>query len=96
MSWRLFSKSVSKQNTDGALFKEPKNRFQGIDSASLCSLAESLPWNRFLGSLNIYKFGLRYGQVKRGKLALSDPSYTKLLAQGALHGTGVTGESGIF
>jgi hypothetical protein len=36
----------------------------GIDSASLVarragmiSLAESIPWNQFLGSLNIYKFG---------------------------------------
>jgi hypothetical protein len=28
------------------------------DSASLCSLAELIPWNRFLGSLNVYKFGL--------------------------------------
>jgi hypothetical protein len=32
----------------------------------------------------------------RGKLVLSDPSSTKLLAQGALHGDGVTGESGMF
>jgi hypothetical protein len=37
------------------LIKEPRNRFQGTDSASL---AESMNWNRFLGSLNDYKFGL--------------------------------------
>jgi hypothetical protein len=42
-------------------------RSPGIDSASQCSLAagtitlprlaESIPWNRFLGSLNVYQFG---------------------------------------
>jgi hypothetical protein len=26
----------------------------------------------------------------------SDPSFTKLLAQGALHGAGIPGESGMF
>jgi hypothetical protein len=71
-------------------FKEPKNQFQGTNSARLCSpagrydnpiptrfqaphgllinssaarlnsLAELIPWNRFLGSLNIYKYGLWY------------------------------------
>jgi hypothetical protein len=30
-----------------------------IDSARLQRLAEPFPWNRFLGSLNVYKFGLR-------------------------------------
>jgi hypothetical protein len=50
-----------------------QNQFQGIDSKesippiylawraatiTLHRLAESIPWNRFLGSLNIYKFGL--------------------------------------
>jgi len=32
-----------------------------IDSSSPCSLAGGYgkPWNRFLGSLNVYKFGLR-------------------------------------
>ncbi len=53
------------------------NRFQGIDSASLVGryaitrhtrlhrLAELIPWNRFLDSLNVYKFGLRakWGEV---------------------------------
>jgi hypothetical protein len=33
-------------------------RSPAVDSASLCSLAELIPWNRFLGSLNVYKFGL--------------------------------------
>ncbi len=33
-------------------------RSPGTDSASLCSLAESIPWNLFLGSLKVYKFGL--------------------------------------
>ncbi len=28
-------------------------------SARLHRLAESIPWNQFLGSLNVYKFGLR-------------------------------------
>jgi hypothetical protein len=60
-------------------FMEPRNRFQGMNSASLCSLAgrydnpiptrflaptdtyrlaESIPRNLFLGSLNVYKYGL--------------------------------------
>ncbi len=34
----------------------PRNRFRGLDSASLCSLAKSIPYNRFLDSLNVYKF----------------------------------------
>jgi hypothetical protein len=33
-------------------------RIQLIDSASIHRLAESIPWNRFLGSRNVYKFGL--------------------------------------
>jgi hypothetical protein len=35
-------------------FKEPLNRF-------LSWRAESIPWNRFLSSLNVYKYGLRTG-----------------------------------
>ncbi len=45
-------------------------RSSGIDSASRCSLAgrhdiynKSIPWNQFLGSLNVYKFGLGKAQV---------------------------------
>ncbi len=50
-------------------FMKPRNRFQGTDSASLWQiglwyrpdrihrLAELITWNRFLGSLNVYKFG---------------------------------------
>ncbi len=26
-------------------------------------LAKSIPWNRFLGSINIYKFGLYIGKI---------------------------------
>jgi hypothetical protein len=47
--------------------KEPRNQFQGIDSTSICSqgadatilhrLDEPIPWNRFLGSFKVYKFG---------------------------------------
>jgi hypothetical protein len=33
-------------------------RSPGIDTGRLHRLAESIPWNRFLGSLNVYKFGL--------------------------------------
>jgi hypothetical protein len=40
------------------LIKEPRNRFQRTDSATLCSLTESINWNRFLDSLNVYKFRL--------------------------------------
>jgi hypothetical protein len=34
-------------------------RSPGIDSKSIPSLAESIHWNRFQGSLNVYKYGLR-------------------------------------
>jgi hypothetical protein len=34
--------------------------------ARLHKLAESIPWNRFLGSLNLYKFGLRYLKIMIG------------------------------
>ncbi len=54
-------------------FKEPRNRFRGIDSASLCNLGGRydkygnrtgqpvyIGWrNRFLGFLNVYKYGRR-------------------------------------
>jgi hypothetical protein len=54
---------------------EPRNRFQGLDYASLCSLAGHydnpicctgyVGWrNRYLGSLNVYKFGLRKEKTK--------------------------------
>ncbi len=57
-------------------FKEPRNRFQGIDSAGVCSLEGRfdnpicrtgppgyIGWwnNRFRGSMNVYKFGLCSG-----------------------------------
>jgi hypothetical protein len=38
--------------------KELRNRLHGIDSASHCSMAESITCNEFLGSLNVYNFGL--------------------------------------
>ncbi len=42
-----------------SLCSEPKIlRSLGIDSASLYSLAESIPWNRYLASLKVYKFRL--------------------------------------
>jgi hypothetical protein len=39
-------------------FREPRNPLQVIDSARLHRLTESVHWNRFLGFLNVYKFGL--------------------------------------
>ncbi len=42
----------------------------GIDSASVCSLAELIPWNRFLGSLNVYEFGLRFDGYRYEYLVL--------------------------
>jgi hypothetical protein len=36
-----------------------RNRFPGIDS-NLCSLTDSTPWIRYLGALNVYKYGLRF------------------------------------
>ncbi len=49
-------------------FKEPRNRLQPggpvrqpiltYRPARLHRLAEPIPWNRFLGSLNVYKYGL--------------------------------------
>jgi hypothetical protein len=32
--------------------------FFAVQAFSLQRLAESIPWNQFLGSLNVYKFGL--------------------------------------
>jgi hypothetical protein len=40
-------------------------RGPGIQSDRLHGLAESFPWNRFLGSLNVYKLGLRSWKNKR-------------------------------
>ncbi len=50
-------------------FKEPRNRFPAWRAGTtslfdlparqtINRLSESIPWNRFLGSLNVYKFGL--------------------------------------
>ncbi len=44
-----------------------RNRFQGIDSARLHRLAKTIPWNRFSGSLNVYKFGLCCWDAKYNK-----------------------------
>ncbi len=44
-------------------------RSPGINSARLRRLAESIPWNRFLGSITVYKFGL---------LHHSPPAWTKM------------------
>jgi hypothetical protein len=45
---------------------EPRNRFPAwragmktIFDVPPARLAESIPWNRFLGSLNVYRYGLR-------------------------------------
>jgi hypothetical protein len=52
--------------------KETRNQFPawraGRPVARLHRLAESIPWNRFLGSLNVYKFGLRMisSNIKHG------------------------------
>jgi hypothetical protein len=61
------------QSPNLCTFKEHRNQFQGIYSASVCILGavifkllgvsgifskESIPWNQFLCSLNVYKFGL--------------------------------------
>ncbi len=35
-------------------------------------MAESIPWNRFLGSLNVYKYGLRYNKEKKSWSYLGD------------------------
>jgi hypothetical protein len=39
------------------LLRSPGIHSKEIDSARLYRLAESIPWNRFLGSLKVYKFG---------------------------------------
>jgi hypothetical protein len=49
-------------------FKAPRNRFPAwragtttifvVPPTKLHRLAKSMPWNRFLGSLNVYKYGL--------------------------------------
>ncbi len=54
-------------------FKEPRNWFPALAGwgtttlfyrpVRLHWLAESIPWNRFLGSWNVYKFGLKLRQL---------------------------------
>ncbi len=44
-------------------FKEPRNWFQGNDSARLHRLTDSISWNRFLGSLDVYKFRPRCSTI---------------------------------
>jgi hypothetical protein len=60
-------------------FKELRNRFQGIDSTSVCSMAESNTWNRFLGPLKVYKLGLwvqiSIRMMRQIMLGIYDPSY---------------------
>jgi hypothetical protein len=36
-----------------------------VQAARLHRLAESIPWNRFLGSLNVYKFGHVFCGIKK-------------------------------
>ena len=64
---------IEEQSPNLWTVKETRNSFQGIDSASLCNLSGRydnpicrngppgyIGWrNRFLGSLNVYIFGLR-------------------------------------
>jgi hypothetical protein len=67
------TENISKQTTGSRAricntFKEPRNRFPAwragtttlfdVRPARLHRLAESIPWNQFLGSLNVYTFGL--------------------------------------
>jgi hypothetical protein len=60
---RLFRARICKP------FKEPRNRFSAWRAGTTtlfvvpaCQatyrIAESIPWNRFLGSINVYKYGL--------------------------------------
>jgi len=62
-------------------FKEPRNQFLAwrASTATLFDvpalkdtyrLAEFIPWNRFLGSLNVYKFGLRLHWLSESILGL--------------------------
>ncbi len=68
------------------MFREPRNRFQGIDFASLCSLASRYdnpicrtglpgyigwPWNLFLHSANVSEFGFRLHRLaESGSLSI--------------------------
>jgi hypothetical protein len=45
------------QSPNLSTFKEPRNRFRKPGPDRLHRLAESISWNRFLGFLQVYKFG---------------------------------------
>jgi hypothetical protein len=72
-------------------FKEPRNRFPAwrADTTTLFDvlahqdrLAESIPWNRFRGSLNVYKFGIRMlldYAAKCGGVVVSRDNYRDLI-----------------
>ncbi len=45
---------------------ELRNRFRDIDSVSLFSLTESIPWNWFLGSLKILRIRAQKGGCVEG------------------------------
>ncbi len=72
---RLLKKETPRwQSPNFQTFKEPRNRFHGIDSARLLRQAESIPWNQFLGSLKDKKFGLRYEQYSTSRQLLPQSS----------------------
>ncbi len=51
-----FSRSPGIDSQSGGPVRQPYLTYR---STRLHMLAESVPWNRFLGSLNVYKYGLR-------------------------------------
>ncbi len=66
--------SYKVQSPNLKTFKESRNRFQGVDSASLYSLR-----NRFLGSRNVFKFGLSSQVTKIIKFTCIEAQTVKML-----------------
>jgi hypothetical protein len=53
MGSRRFTEGVPYQLSNVIKTLPCRNRFLGVDSANLCSVAESIPWNRFLDALKV-------------------------------------------
>jgi hypothetical protein len=77
-------------------FKEPRNLFPACRAGTTTQfdcqarLAESISWNRFMGSLNVYKFGIRMlldYAAKCGGVVVSRDNYRDLIGVSSSTGT---------
>ena len=67
-----------------------RQHFLTYRHARLHRLADSIPWNRFMGSLNVYKFGIRMlldYAAKCGGVVVSRDNYRDLIGVSTAAGT---------